>query len=328
MTTKTGDSIRVSYIISTKDRARYLAEALCNVREFITPADELIIVDGGSTDDTAKVVETNRDIVTLFISEPDKGEAHGFNKGILASRGQFIKGLTDDDHIYPEAMRDAIALMETHPEVDALMCGGETFTWDETKGQMRLHYLHYMQPGTRVTDALEKTIYTVGCGVGLLLRRGVIAQVGLLDTTFHCVDLDIIERLIRCKTNFRFANLKLYRHFFHPHSGSNVERAVACDHLRVLLRSRRWEAVGYYHWHNLGDVLGLLDLPRGDSLSKLIIYGERLRRSPFRALLRWATRALWLPYRIAAWVSKRPVLYPNSRGREGDEPVEFDGTLH
>src|SRR5438094_178863 len=95
-------SIRVSYLISTKNRAKYLAQTLHNVREFITPADELIVIDGASTDDTRQVVEANKDIVTSFLSEPDRGEAHGFNKGILLSRGEFIKFVTDDDYIYPQ----------------------------------------------------------------------------------------------------------------------------------------------------------------------------------------------------------------------------------
>ncbi len=76
---------RVSYLISTKNRAEYLDRTLQNVREFITPQDELIIMDGGSTDNTAEVVQKHGDIVTLFRSEPDSGEAHGYNKAILGS---------------------------------------------------------------------------------------------------------------------------------------------------------------------------------------------------------------------------------------------------
>src|SRR5438552_2253644 len=117
--------IRVSYIITTRDRAEYLARTLANVREFITEADELLICDGGSTDATAEVVARNRDVVTHFQSEPDRGEAHGYNKGILLARGRFIKLLTDDDYIYPDAMRAAIRVLDDHPDIDALVCGGE-----------------------------------------------------------------------------------------------------------------------------------------------------------------------------------------------------------
>ena len=57
---------RVSYIMATKNHGEQLRKALDNVREFIQPADELVIVDGGSTDCTAAVIEENRDIITIF----------------------------------------------------------------------------------------------------------------------------------------------------------------------------------------------------------------------------------------------------------------------
>jgi len=46
------------------------------------------------------------------------GEAHGFNKGMMASRGRYVKVLTDDDYFYPDAMRQAITIMEQHPELE------------------------------------------------------------------------------------------------------------------------------------------------------------------------------------------------------------------
>src|SRR5712692_3457942 len=99
--------VRVSYILTTRNRAPFLDKALANVREYITPEDELIVIDGASTDDTAEVIEKHGDIVSVFQSEPDYGEAHGFNKGILLSRGQIIKILSDDDYLYPDAVRFA-----------------------------------------------------------------------------------------------------------------------------------------------------------------------------------------------------------------------------
>jgi glycosyltransferase involved in cell wall biosynthesis len=320
-------SVRVSYIISTKDRAKHLAEALRNVREFITPADELVIVDGGSTDDTAKVVEANRDIVSMFISESDKGEAHGFNKGILASRGRFIKFITDDDYIYPQAMRDAVALMESHPEVDALVCGGENYDLDPNTGQTHLIGYYYLPKDCRVAADIETTLMYVGCGVGLLLARKAISLAGLLDTTFRAVDVEYFGRLIACKADLRYAHLKLYRHTRYPHSGDRVDSEMRRDHVRVFLRGRRWDLIGYQHWYHLGDATGLLNLPRGDSLSKLIFYGECLRRSPLRGLLRAMTRAVWLPYRLARWLSLRVASYPSPRKNLTEAEIGYDGSL-
>src|SRR5215813_9073341 len=130
--------VRVSFVLSTLNRADHLERALRNAREFIGPDDELIVVDGGSIDRTAEIVRQHADIVTLFVSGPDTGEAHGFNRGLLRARGRIIKLLGDDDFLYPDGMRRAIATLEDHPEIDALVCGGEACEFDPATGRTRL----------------------------------------------------------------------------------------------------------------------------------------------------------------------------------------------
>jgi GT2 family glycosyltransferase len=131
LATPNESDVHVSYLISTKNRAHHLEKILANVREFITPADELIIADGGSTDGTLELVQANVDLVTTFISAPDAGEAHGFNRAILESRGRLVKFLTDDDYYYPDAMRQGIDYLDDHADIDALVAGGVSYTVDE-----------------------------------------------------------------------------------------------------------------------------------------------------------------------------------------------------
>src|SRR5262245_54150434 len=128
------ENIRVSYLITTWNRGKFLKETLANVREFFTPEDELIIIDGLSTDDTREIVEHNRDIVTTFLSEKDFGEGHAFNKGLFRARGRYIKPITDDDYYYPDAMRKLIQEIEGNPDLDAIQCGGEN--WKLEDGQL------------------------------------------------------------------------------------------------------------------------------------------------------------------------------------------------
>jgi len=88
--TESSKPVRVSYLLATRNRAPFVEKVLANVREFLTPEDELIIIDGASTDHTAQLVDAHRDVVTRFVSEPDCGEAHAFNKGMLLARGRYI----------------------------------------------------------------------------------------------------------------------------------------------------------------------------------------------------------------------------------------------
>jgi glycosyltransferase involved in cell wall biosynthesis len=281
-------NVRVSYLISTRNRARFLDDALQNVREFITPADELIVMDGASTDDTVQIVEANCDIVTSFVSEPDKGEAHGYNKGILASRGRFIKLITDDDYTYPDAMRKALAIMELHPELDAVLAGGEAFELDPRTNEQHLVGYLYLPPSRKLAEDVKNVLDYVSCGLGLILTRQCIERVGLFNTTFRAVDTDYMARLIACNANFKYLNIKLFRHVTHVDSGQNNWPECRRDRLRSLLLNGRWSELfntDVYPRPAVGEVLGLKALPFGDHLMELVAQGERLRRTPKVRLL-------------------------------------------
>jgi glycosyltransferase involved in cell wall biosynthesis len=328
------NDIRVSYIISTRNRAEFLEKALENVREYITAEDELIVVDGASTDNTAEVVESNRDIVHLFISEPDCGEAHGFNKGILASRGRFIKVLTDDDYFYPDAMRQAIATMESHPELDAIICGGEVYSLEPGEEVPKLVRYLCLPCAKGGGYSFVETLGHLFCGLGLLLRREAVARVGLFDTSFRCVDTDYIARLIECRVTFRYLNVKLYRHTRYPHSSSRVRNECNRDWYRVLMRSREWEAMtgSVDQCQYVAEALGLDKLPNGGSLTRIIYYAERLRRRGWPVLktavwfLDLLTRTRDSLFKCVNGLARRP-----AAGGEQTTPTEnapdWDGTL-
>src|SRR3989344_6904166 len=103
---------RVSYILVTKNRAALLKKCLERTKYLLTKDDELIIVDGGSTDKTISVIKKYSKLIDKFISEKDLMPSHAGNKGILISQGKYIKMLTDDDIIFPDAMEKAIEIME------------------------------------------------------------------------------------------------------------------------------------------------------------------------------------------------------------------------
>ncbi len=205
-----GAPVRVSYIISTRNRAARLERTLANVAEFLGPEDELIVVDGASTDATPQVLARHAGMIALVVSEPDRGEAHGINKGALLARGEILKVLSDDDYIYPDAMRQALALMLADPGLDALQCGGEAYSVDPATGAMRLRF--YLEAWVERRPQL--------CGLGLILRRRMLARIGLWDPSFHYTDIDYHHRLWAAHVNYRSCNLKLYRHHLAADSGT------------------------------------------------------------------------------------------------------------
>ena len=117
-------SKRVSYIITTKNRAIHLRHCLSNIKIIKKNRDEVILIDGSSSDGTHKVVKDFSDIIDVYVSEPDLNGPHAFNKGYMLANGKYIKPINDDDIFYKEALEKAYQVMEKNPEVDMIVCGG------------------------------------------------------------------------------------------------------------------------------------------------------------------------------------------------------------
>ena len=63
---------------------------------------EWIIIDGGSTDGSIELLEKNKDYITYWKSEKDKGIYNAMNKGILKSTGDYLLFLNSGDYLYNE----------------------------------------------------------------------------------------------------------------------------------------------------------------------------------------------------------------------------------
>ena len=70
---------------------------------------EYIIIDGGSTDNTIQIIQENKQFISHFISEPDKGIYDAMNKGIQLATGDVIGMLNADDVFADHTVLSTIA---------------------------------------------------------------------------------------------------------------------------------------------------------------------------------------------------------------------------
>ena len=80
---------KYSVIIVTLNNADGLKRTLQSVSDLRYPCLEVIVIDGASTDSTASVVECFGNLVTVFVSEKDKGIYNAMNKGIAYATGDY-----------------------------------------------------------------------------------------------------------------------------------------------------------------------------------------------------------------------------------------------
>lgn len=281
---ETYHSKKVSFIITTKNRADYLDKMLELHRDLIHPDDELIIIDGNSTDHTHEIVNKYADIVDTFISEPDLSGAHALNKGILISRGKYIKQLPDDDMIYPEAMEQAIQVLEAHPEVDVLVCGGTR--------QIGEHYSNvYFPPGVNYGKRVEDVFKYGACGTGFIIRRSSLSTIGILHPTDVAADKEFVLKAISRGANVKFCRIRLFNHPIYDHSVTiyyRREHELACDQLlKQYCSSRfyRWYRMTMLRLHRLRQLLRRY--PRLNSVIEPILHIVKKIRGRKQSKLLW-----------------------------------------
>ncbi|MEJ6981168.1 glycosyltransferase [Pedobacter sp. P351] len=89
----------VSIITVIKNAGGYLEKFLKDIDSFLSDEVELVIVDGGSTDQTCELLQADQKIIDYWISEPDKGIYDAMNKATQLSRGQWLLFLGVDDNL-------------------------------------------------------------------------------------------------------------------------------------------------------------------------------------------------------------------------------------
>ncbi len=115
---------RISIVTPSFHQGAYIEETILSVLNQGYPNAEHIIVDGGSEDDTAAVLEKHRGRLAHVISEPDRGQAHAINKGMALATGDILTWLNSDDLLAPGALHAvALAFLTSGADLVAGMCG-------------------------------------------------------------------------------------------------------------------------------------------------------------------------------------------------------------
>ncbi len=106
-----GTSHIVSIVVPTFNRLEQLKRCIDEIRHNVASLNEVIVVDGDSTDGTRQWLAT-RDDLRIILEPRREGAVKAFNKGFRAATGHYVMWLNDDAYPLPGSVEAAIAMIE------------------------------------------------------------------------------------------------------------------------------------------------------------------------------------------------------------------------
>ena len=133
----------VSVIIPTFNRSTRLKEAIYAVKAQSHRPIECIVVDDGSTDDTAQVVahlkaDVNDGFSIVYIKQENQGAQVARNAGTAIASGEYVQYLDSDDIIYPDKIKKQVEYLNQNIAIDGVFGDWEKGT--ESNKQLEIAY--------------------------------------------------------------------------------------------------------------------------------------------------------------------------------------------
>ena len=187
----------LSIVVANYNYGRFLESAIQSVlTQGVGDEVELIVVDGGSTDNSTDVIKKYADNISWWVSEKDNGQSEAFNKGFSHARGKYLTWLNADDVMLPRALKKLEGAITKHPDCEWFVGG-----------------VLWLAPEMRVLNcgrgrSFSEIRYREGnvsvWGPSSFFTKRLLDSVGGVDERFHfAMDTDLWLRFA-CKSNARY----------------------------------------------------------------------------------------------------------------------------
>ncbi len=234
------DKPLISIIIPTYNRAHLIGETLDSVLAQTYSNWECIVVDDGSTDDTAVVVNRYKvnDTRFKFYNRPDNRPSGGNaarNFGFEKAKGIYVQWFDSDDIMCPDYLSARLTVFQEHPKSDVVFCA---FTYFDDRG-MQNRVTNGNFSGAILDDLIEKKISF--SPLSYLLRKDILLSLNFDEHLKRAQDLDFFFKVFTSSNSITIKHVKKTLFKVRKHNNaisSKPEKSGAKLNSRFIVNTR------------------------------------------------------------------------------------------
>lgn len=218
----------ISVVIPSYNQGAFIEKTIRSVLMQNYPSLELIVIDGGSTDQSVEIIQKYADFLDYWVSEKDRGQADAINKGLNRATGEILYWINSDDYLLPKALFH-IGSYDWQSNIGAVVgIGHKVDIHDRIQYTPKVPELGY-----------EAFLNWVGYGnfmqPACFFSARAWKECGPLNEDLHyCLDVDLWLKISQKYTFVKIAE-ELAHAYIHPNAKTTAERERAKAETALLI---------------------------------------------------------------------------------------------
>lgn len=209
------NSPKISIIIPTLNQGQFIEETILSILDQTYKNFEIIVIDGGSTDNTVAKIKKYEKQIHFWISEKDKGQSTAINKGLKIATGEIVTWLNSDDHYELTTLQHVKDEFTQNPEV-TILHGKTCLFGEQIKSKIiglekdiavheYLSYMRFPQPSSFLKKEILNSNFPVN------------------ENLHYAMDFELVARAILLGAKIKRTDKLLSNYRLHKNSKSNQD---------------------------------------------------------------------------------------------------------
>lgn len=287
---------KVTILIPNYNGKKWLKQCLPTVEKSTYPNKGILVVNNGSTDDSAKFLRENYPKVRVIEIKKNRGYAGANNLGVREAKGKYVLLLNNDTQVTPNFLEPLVDKMEKDKTIGAIQPQLRSMTNKNLIDSIGsfftftgfLYHYGYFQPHKFKKYQKELSVYSVK-GACFLIKRKDYLDLGGIDESFvtYVEESDLCHRILLSGKRIVYTPKSIVYHF----GGGDMSIMTKAE--VVIFRSFRNRFVSYIK--NLSLKKLIMVLPIHFLLCELLIFMSILRGKFRQAIASQVGVVGWIP---------------------------------